>query len=297
MKFTMRFLLGLMILALLAFKAFIFPVPEGYAAVTTKLGKPDRTIKAAGPHFVWPWPVGKTYLFDARKRVYNAKFTQTLTRDKKSIILLTYIVWQIDEPLMFLQSVGTAENAESKMDSLVSSAKNNVVGGYELLNLVSTDQDQLKLKQIEELIKKDVAASAAKNFGIHISELGIKRLAYPEKNVEAIFGQMRAERNQVASKYRAEGRMKASMILSETDLEIAKIKAEAGKKAAEIKGLADREAAETLAKAHLESKDYFKFVKSLEAAEKVSGPGSMFILRSDQPPFNTLLSEEKTEQP
>ncbi len=292
----MRLLLGLMILTLLAFKAFIIPVPEGFSAVTTEFGKPVQTIKEPGPHFVWPWPIGKTYLFDARKRVYNTKFTQTLTRDKKSIILLTYIVWQIDDPLMFLQSVGTAKNAESKLDSLISSSKNNVVGGYELTNLVSTDASQLKLDEIEEQIKTDVAASANKNFGILISELGIKRLAYPEQNVEAIFGQMRAERNQVASKYRAEGRMKASMILSETDLEIAKIKAEAGKKAAEIKGQADREAAEILAKAHLESKDYFKFIKSLEAAEKISGPSSIFILRSDQPPFNTLLSKEGTEE-
>ena len=296
MKFTMRLLLGLMILTLLAFKAFIVPVPEGYSAVATKFGKPVQTIKEPGPHFVWPWPIGKTYVFDARKRVYNTKFTQTLTRDKKSIILLTYIVWQIDDPLMFLQSVGTAKNAESKLDSLISSSKNNVVGGYELTNLVSTNASQLKLNEIEEQIKTDVAASANKNFGILISELGIKRLAYPEQNVEAIFGQMRAERNQVASKYRAEGRMKASMILSETDLEISKIKAEAGKKAAEIKGQADREAAEILAKAHLESKDYFKFIKSLEAAEKISGPSSIFILRSDQPPFNTLLSKEGAEE-
>lgn len=297
MKFTLRFLLGLMILSLLVFKAFIIPLPEGYAAVTTRFGKPQQTLKEAGPHFVWPWPVGKTYLFDIRKRVYNTKFTQTLTRDKKSIILLTYIVWQIDDPLIFLQSVGTPENAESKLDSMISSSKNNVVGGYELTNLVSTDIEQLKLAEIEDLIKQEVAQSAKANFGIEILELGIKRLAYPERNVEAIFGQMRAERNQVASRYRAEGRMKASMILSETDLEISKIKSEASKKAAEIRGQAEKEAAEILAQAHLESQEYFRFVKSLEAAEKISGPGSIFILRSDQPPFNTLLSHEESKEP
>jgi membrane protease subunit HflC len=282
-----------MILALLGFKAFIIPLHEGYAAVITRLGKPVKTISEPGPHFIWPWPIGKAYIFDARNRVYNTKFTQTLTKDKKSIILLTYIVWKIDDPLVFLQSVGNVINAERKLDSLVSSAKNNVIGGFELMNLVSTNAEQLKLKQIEDLIKGDVAASARENFGIGISELGIKRLAYPENNVAAIFDQMRAERNQSASKYRAEGRMKASMILSETELQIAEIKAEAGKKAALIKGQADREATEIIAKAHLEGKDYFKFIKSLEAATKMSGPGSVFMLRSDQPPFNTLLEDMK----
>ncbi len=293
MNYILRMGLGLMILSLLIFKAVILPVPQGYFAVTTRLGKPDKIIRESGPHFVWPWPIGKSYVFDARKRVYNTRFTQTLTRDKKSIILLTYIVWQIDDPLAYLQALGNVRNAEEKLDSLISSSKNNVIGGYELVNLVSTDTRQLKLGQIETQIKEDISESAMKDFGIRISELGIKRLAYPEKNVEAIFGQMRAERNQAASKYRAEGRMKAAIILSETDLEIAKIKAEATRKAAEIKGQADRESAEILARAHLESKDFFKFVKSLEAAEKVSGAGSIFVLRSDQQPFKTLLGEEE----
>lgn len=296
MKITLRFLLGLMILSLLFFKAFILPVPEGYSAVTTKFGKPESIVKESGPRFIWPWPIGKAYLFDSRKRVYNTKFTQTLTRDKKSIILLTYIIWQIEDPLMFMQSVGNSDNAEAKLDSIISSSKNNVVGGYDLESLVSTNREELKLEEIEAKIKSDVAQSASQNFGIMVSELGIKRLAYPEKNVEAIFGQMRAERNKVAAKYRAEGRMKASMILSESELEISKIKAEAGKKAAEIKGQADREAAEILAKAHLESKEYFKFIKSLETAQKISGPGSTFILRSDQQPFKTLLTDDEEDE-
>jgi membrane protease subunit HflC len=259
------------------------------------MGTPDRVLKESGPHFIWPWPIGKAYLFDARSRVYNTKFTQTLTKDKKSIILLTYIIWNIEDPLVFLQSVGDIDNAERKLDSLVSSAKNNVMGNFELENLVSTDARQLKLDLIENQIRKDVAEGALQNFGISITELGIKRLAYPENNVRAIFDQMRAERNQHASKYRAEGRMKASIIISETDLEISRIKAEAAKKAATIKGQADKEAAEIVANAHLQGKDYFKFIKSLESAEKISGPGSVFILRSDQQPFKTLFENLEEE--
>lgn len=291
MKFLLRLALGFFILSLLCFKAFVLPVPEGFNAVITKFGKPERVIKDAGPHFLWPWPVGKAYIFDARSRVYETKFTQTLTKDKKSIILLSYIVWNIEDPLQFLQAVGDAENAEKKLDSLVSSSKNNVLGGYELSNLVSTNSDQMKIKEIEAKVLKDVIENAEPNFGVKISELGIKRLAYPENNVEAIFSQMKAERIQYASKYRAEGRMKASIILSETELEIAKVKADATREAAEIKGKADRKAAEILAGAHQEGAEFYKFVRSLEAVEGVSSQNSVFILRSDQPPFNVLIEE------
>ncbi|MGM0599481.1 MAG: protease modulator HflC [Candidatus Rifleibacteriota bacterium] len=293
MKFVLRLLLGLMILVLLCFNAFVIALPEGFCAVVTKFGKPQENLYEAGPHFIWPWPVGKAYIFDARSRVHNTRFTQTLTKDKKAVILRTYIVWKIKDPLVFLQSVATAENAERKLDSLVSSSKNNVLGNYELANLASTNADKLKLKEIENKIHASIAQSASKNFGIEISELGIKRLAYPENNVEAIFTQMRAERNQFASKYRAEGRMKASIIVSETDLEVARLKADARRKASEIKGKADREATEILAEAHKEADEFYRFSKSLEAIEKISGQNSLFILRSDQPPFSTLLQDKE----
>ena len=116
-------------------------------------------------------------------------------------------------------------------------------------------------------------------------------MAYPENNVLAIFNQMHAERGQYAAKYRAEGRMEASAILSETDLEIAKLSADAVRKAAEIKGNADKIAAEIYADAHKQGREFYKFTRSLEALEKIVDNNAVFVLRSDQPPFNVLSGE------
>lgn len=288
MHFWLRLLLALLLLSLISYKAVILPLPEGYKAVVAHFGDPARILEEPGAHLKWPWPIDSFYLFDCRNRVYNTRFTQTLTRDKKAIILLTYIVWHIKQPLTFLQSVGTVANAEEKIEGLVSSSKNNVLGNYELANLVSTDPGQLKLQEIESKILEAVAERAKESFGVEISSLGIKRLAYPENNVKAIFNQMRAERGQYAAKYRAEGRMQAAIILSETELEIATINAESIKTSAEIKGKADREAAEIYAEAHKKGRDFYKFSRSLEALEKMVNENAVFILRSDQAPFNVL---------
>lgn len=288
MQFWLRLILAILLLALVSYKAFILPLPEGFKAVVAHLGKPDRIIETAGAHLKWPWPVDNFYLFDCRNRIYNTRFTQTLTRDKKAIILLTYIVWRIQQPLTFLQSVGTMTNAEDKIEGLVSSSKNNVLGNYDLANLVSTDPSQLKLAEIEEKILESVREKARESFGVEIVSLGVKRLAYPENNIKAIFSQMRAERGQYAAKYRAEGRMEAAIILSETDLEIARINAEAIKTSAEIKGKADREAAEIYAEAHKKGREFYKFSRSLEALEKMVNENAVFILRSDQAPFDAL---------
>ncbi len=288
MNFGLRLTLALLLLSLISFKAFVLPLPEGYKAVVAHLGQPTRILEEAGAHLRWPWPIDSYYLFDARNRIYNTRFTQTLTRDKKAIILLTYIVWRVDSPLVFLQSVGTINNAEEKIEGLVSSSKNNVLGNYDLANLVSTNPKQLKLEEIEAKILETVAPRARESFGVEISRLGIKRLAYPENNVKAIFNQMRAERGQYAAKYRAEGRMQASIVLSETDLKIARINADAVKESAAIKGRADREAAEIYAEAHKKGREFYKFNRSLEVLEKMLNQNATFIIRSDQPPFNVL---------
>lgn len=294
MQFGLRLILAVLLLSLISYKAFVLPLPEGYSAVIAHLGKPTRIISEPGAHLKWPWPIDAFYLFDSRNRIYDTRFTQTLTRDKKAIILLTYIVWKIDQPLTFLQSVGTIRNAEEKIEGLVSSSKNNVLGNYDLANLVSTNPDQLKLDEIENKILEAVSQRAKESFGVEISRVGIKRLAYPENNVKAIFNQMRAERGQYAAKYRAEGRMEASIILSETDLEIAKINAEAVKNSAAIKGRADREAAEIYAEAHKKGREFYKFNRSLEVLEKMLNQNATFIIRSDQPPFDVLT--EKSEK-
>ncbi len=288
MHYSLRIILAFLLFGLILFQTTVLPLPEGCKAVITHFGKPDRIATEAGPWLRWPWPIDDVYIFDCRKKLYNTKFTQTLTRDKKSIILLSYIIWQIEDPLKFLQSLGTAKNAEDKLDGMVSNAKNNVLGEYDLNNLVSTDPSSLKINEIEDKILLAVKDKSLVNFGIKIDKLGIKRLAYPEQNIEAIFKQMRAERDQYASKYRAEGRMQAAIIISNTKVEVSKINAEAQKKSAEIKGEADREAAEIYANAHKKGRDFYKFTKSLEAVEKMSDKNSVFILRTDQAPFDAL---------
>jgi membrane protease subunit HflC len=295
MRFVLRLVFGIFIVGFLIFGSTVVTVPQGYKAVVTHFGRPDRILNEPGAHAKWPWPIDSTYLFDTRSRVYNTRFTQTLTQDKKSIILLTYIVWNIDRPLVFLQAVGTTENAENKIEGLVSSAKNNVLGNYDLNMIVSTDPEMLKISEIEHKILESVQVQAREKFGVNISQLGIKRLAFPENNVLAIFDQMKAERAQYAAKYRAEGSMDASIIRSDAKLEVSKINALAVRESAEIRGRADRKSAEIYAQAHKQGKEFYKFEKSLETLEKIVDRNAVLIVRADQPPFNLLYEQGSTE--
>ena len=79
-------------------------------------------------------------------------------------------------------------------------------------------------------------------------EARIKRLLFPERNKQAVFARMRAERQRMAKKYRAE----ATRIL-----------AEAQREAERIKRRTEAEAAKIYAVAYNAGPEFYKFMRTL----------------------------------
>jgi membrane protease subunit HflC len=284
----LRYLIGAFILLGLAFFAFSWQLREGQVAIRLRLGRAVAVIEDAGLHGKLPWPIERVVLLDGRSRVLNTRHTEMLTRDKKNVILLSYVVWSVSDPLRFYQSLGSIEAADAKLDGLVTNAKISVLGGYDLSALVSTVPEDLMVTEIERSILADVATKAGEKYGVAIEEVGFKRLSLPEGNTRYVFEQMRAERKQYAARFRAEGEREAAKIRADTDLEVAQIRAEANEEAARIRGEAEAEAAGIYADAHSLDPEFYRFMRSLESMEKVLGKKSTVVLRTDSPPFQLL---------
>ncbi len=283
-----RYSLGGFILLGLAFYAFTWQLRAGAVAIRLHLGRAVDVVDKAGLHGKLPWPVDQIVFLDGRKRLLKTRHTEMLTRDKKNVILLSYVVWQISDPLRFYQSVGSVEGADTKLDGLVTNAKISVLGGYDLSALVSTNAEDLKTKEIEAAILANVETNAIEKYGVRIDEVGFERLSLPESNTRFVFEQMRAERRQYAARYRAEGEREAEAIRSSTMLEVATIRAEANEKAAKIRGEAEAEAARIYAEAHSVDPSFYQFTRSLESMDKVMSKKSHVVLRTDSPPFQLL---------
>ena len=284
----LRYIIGATILLGLAFFAFTWQLREGEVAIRLRLGRSVDVVQDAGLHGKLPWPIERVVLLDGRSRLLNTRHTEMLTRDKKNVILLSYVVWRVSDPLRFYQSLGSVEAADAKLDGLVTNAKISVLGGYDLSAMVSTDPDDLRITEIEQAILADVATKAGEKYGVDIEEVGFKRLSLPEGNTRYVFEQMRAERKQYAARFRAEGEREAAKIRADTDLEVAQIRAEANEEAARIRGEADAEAARIYAEAHSLDPEFYRFMRSLESMEKVLGKKSTVVLRTDSPPFSLL---------
>jgi membrane protease subunit HflC len=287
-RLLFRLVLAAVIVGLLVAYSMSFQVSEGYNAVVTHFGSPRRAIREAGLFFKWPWPIEQAHQIDVRRRLHNTPYSATFTHDRKNIVLLSYVVWRVEDPLLFLQSVGNRQDAEEKLNGMIVHKKNFYLGKYDLSALVSTDSSRIKTEEIEQAILRDVATDAGEKYGIRVEQVGIKRIAYPEENMTAVLEQMREERKAEAGRLRAEGEKAASEKVNEALVRKEEILSEGREKAGEITGRAEKEAAQIYQRATDLDEEFWSFWQNLQLLKKTLGPKDTLILRTDQGPFKPL---------
>src|SRR5580704_2436825 len=90
-----------------------FSVRETEFVLVTQFGRPLYTVAQPGLHMKWPFQ-SSTY-FDRRLRIYNPRPSEFLARDKKNLVIESYVAWRIDDPKRFVQSVGDTSAAEMRL--------------------------------------------------------------------------------------------------------------------------------------------------------------------------------------
>src|SRR6185437_12168036 len=89
--------------AFLALVSTFYCVSEGEEAIVTQFGRPVAVIRDPGLHVKWPWQ--SRVVLDARLQMFNPVATELLTRDKKNLVVDSYVVWRILDPRRYVQSV------------------------------------------------------------------------------------------------------------------------------------------------------------------------------------------------
>ena len=258
-----------------------FTVKESESAVITQFGRPVKVVQQAGLYLKLPGFLQKVDRFDLRTVSYETQPIQLLLGDKNPIIISCYIAWAIKEPLLFFQSVGYSQNAVQKLSDMVTSQLGIVLGDYYLGNIINIDPEQVKLVEIETRLRDNSNSSAQDKYGIHIAKIGIKRIAYPDIVIEAVYNRMKSERNKEAAKLRAEGKEEGMNIRTEADKRAKEIEAEAYKKSQILRGEGDRTAMNIYAEAYSQDPEFFDFLKSLETYKNILSKNTTLILSTD----------------
>lgn len=264
-----------------------FQVREIESALVTRFGKPTRQITEPGWYFKWPVPIERVYKFDSRMRAYEAEIGETTTKGAAPIIVNTFIVWKIAEPLVFFNAVGTVKEAEAKLLSQISNTQNEVIGRYYFSEFVNSDPARIKFDQIEAEMLAGIQRAVIDDYGIEIKSLGIKKLNISEDVSKDVFERMRAERNRRTGATITEGEAEARKIRSDANSKRTVLEAVAEARAKAIRAQGDAEAAKHYKMLEADP-EFAMFLRDVEALKKILEKRSTIIFSADTEPFKLL---------
>ena len=281
--------LGALILALFALTQVVFIVRQGEVAVLTRLGRPVTAITEPGLYRRWPMPIERVYSFDSRLRVAEGSLEESLTADGKNVLLSLYAGWKIEDPIKFLERVGSDAQAEAAVDGLLRAAKSTVIGRFPFASLVNADAAQLKLADIEQAILAGVQESATARYGLKVDFVGLRRIGLPESITESVFARMRAERQELAGRYKAEGEGESIRIRAQADSDRDRQLAEAEARAKRTRAEGDAAAAAAY-QAFDQNPELAIYLRQLEIMERILKERATVVLSADTEPFFHLKS-------
>lgn len=285
---VVKYATAALVLLVLVWFGFFCEVREGNCAVILRFGAVRQEITEAGVYPKLPWPFETVVTYDGRMQYLESKGLETTTADKRNIILRSYVVWKVADPVLFHNSVGATGTADTYINDQVFSATNSTLGGYRLTQLVSLEKEELKIEQIQQDIFERVKAVCLANYGIEVTDVSILRISLPGTNLESVFTQMTADRQKDIDAILAEAQLEASRITSDARKEAAKITAEGATEAARIKAETETEVARIYAEAQAANMELYRFLMNLDTMVASVNENTVLVVKADEYPFNIL---------
>ncbi len=304
-----------------------YTLSEFKQAIIIQLGEiKGEPVTKAGLHWKIPF-IQKVLKFDKRILQWDGDRGEIPTKDKKFIWVDTTARWRIEDALMFYRTLRDENNALSRMGTILEGITKDTVSNYNLIEIVrnsnailqdieenkkeaqekaaadisdtSLDEATLSVETISvgrEKISQLISQRARrelKNFGLHLTDVQIRSIAYKEVVEKEVYKRMISEREKIAEKIRSTGMGEKAKIMGQLALQKKKIQSDAYRKIQEIKGKAEAEAIDIYATSLKKDPDFFSFLKTMETYKKTLVKNGSFLLSTDNE-FLKLLSKGVT---
>jgi membrane protease subunit HflC len=283
-------LIALLVVVVVLADSSLFIVDQTQQALITQFGDPVRVINRPGLYVKTPF-VQTVIPFD--KRLLTVEFPgrtgdDITLGDQRRLIVDSFVVFRIKDPLRYYQAVGTDDFAiQSRLNSIVTSSLRRVLGANQLLDVLSA-----KRELIMSTIRDQVNA-AMPGFGVSIEDVRIRRADLPQENTQAILSRMQSERQRVAAQARAEGAEASAKIRADAERERTVLLAEARATADRLRGEGEAGAIAIYAKAFSQDPWFFGIYRTLQgyrdafatgAARLVITPDNAYLRYLQAPP-------------
>lgn len=302
---TQNYLIGLVAataLTIFVASQSLFTVDEREQAIVLQLGEPVGDLRGPGLHFKIPL-IQEVRRFDGRvlavhpapeqvvisstaiapdERQAPASEAQTSEDGEtidaaipenpdapppirnvsgEPIIVDSFARYRISDPLQFMKTLGNVRNANDRLENILDDAARSVLGRTTLRELLSEERTQV-MAQIRALVN---SRTANDQLGIEIVDVRIVRADLTSELRDSTVRRMISELRERATETRALGEERALEIRSTADRERTVILAEAAREAQVTRGEGDNEAIKIYADAFNKDKEFYGFIRSLEA--------------------------------
>ncbi len=239
----------------------VFVVEQWQLAVKFRLGEIVRTDYEPGLHFKLPF-INNIRKFDGRVLTLDAEAERYLTREKKNVIVDSYVKWRIADVAKFYTALSGDESlALSRLSQVVKNGLRDEFGKRTIQEVISGERQTI-MASITKL-----SNIAAEDLGLSVVDVRIKRIDLPNEVSESVYDRMVAERSRVAKDLRSKGAEAAMRITADADRQRTIILAEAYRDAERIRGEGDAKSAEIYANSYKKDAEFYSFYRSLTAYE------------------------------
>jgi len=273
MRFSARNLIIILLLfiAFLTFTGAFFIVNETKQAIVLQFGEPRQVISKPGLQFKIPFIQDAVYL-DRRMLNLDPQPEEMILSDQKRIVVDSFARYRITDPLKFFQTVRNETTFSDRFGRIINAAVRGVIAQYSLTSLLSQDRLAI-MNSIQTQIKSNEEA-----FGVEIIDIRIGRTDLTEQVSNNVFQRMRSERDREANLLRAEGEELSKEIVASADRQQTVIIAEAERTSSILRGEGDAEKNRILADAYSLDKEFFDFLRTMQACRDTFGDTDMSMV-------------------
>lgn len=251
---------------------------ENEYTLIKQFGKVERIVPNAGLSFRIPF-IQTTDTLPKTMLLYDLTASDVITQDKKTMVVDSYVLWRITDPLKFTQTLTNITNAEGRINTIVYNSMKNIISSMSQSEVISSRDGALSQSIMQNI------GTSVEQYGIRFVSIETKHLDLPSDNKAAVYERMISERNNIAASYTANGESEAKMIRTKTDNEIVVSVSEAEARAEKIIAEGEAEYMKILSEAYNtpDRAEFYTFVRALDAAKKSMKGDKTLILPKDSP--------------
>ena len=254
----------------------VYYVDEREKAIVFQFGEIVRSNDEPGLHFKAPL-INNVQFFDARVQTMDSDPELYLTREKKNLVVDSFVKWRITDAADYYTRLGgLASNARNRLAQRVNDALRREFGNRSVQQVISGDRVEI-MDVVRETTNEETAS-----LGIEVLDVRLKRVDLDPDSSERVYQRMEAERSRVSKDLGARGAEAAERIRADADRERAIILAQAEQKAQEVKGQGDAEATAIYADAFDRDREFYRMYRSLNAYRNTfATPDNLLVIEPD----------------